>query len=163
MGEANNSLYAHAVLLLINSQNPNFTLPGHWCVKVRGGNKRLHRDKLEKFANLMSQKSENIDRVGLEGMLSTKVGVAKLNEILFIGMAILFWVYEFNGLARTWAVILGWIVKTWIHSWPVRKEELARNPCVLFRRELAIWEPTVWIWPVDMLCLALIILAHTVF
>ena len=49
----------------------------------------------------MSQKSENIDRVGLEGMLSTKVGVAKLNEILFIGMAILFGVYEFNGLART--------------------------------------------------------------
>lgn len=39
-------------------------------------------------------------------MLSTKAGAPKCNEILFIDMAILFWVYEFNGLARTWAVIL---------------------------------------------------------
>ena len=39
-------------------------------------------------------------------MLSTKAGVPKWNEILFIDMAILFWVYEFNGLARTRAVIL---------------------------------------------------------
>ena len=44
-----------------------------------------------------------------------------------------------------------------------KRHELARNPCASFRTEVAIWEPAAWIWPVDMLCLVLIFLAHTVF
>lgn len=78
-----------------------------------------------------------------------------------------FWVYEFNGLARTWAVILmisGLNSKS-LNSQlaPVLNDKLARNPCVLFRREVC----NLGAHSLDLACWHALFgphsLAHTVF